>query len=425
MAATVSSVWSKPGAWALESEENEAELLRQSKEEELINKSDTDLTDFPSLSAAAATKTKKKKPQTISLGEFTNSKYSNPSQRAPTFQDLSSLPTGPRERTADELDRSKLGGGFRSYGGGYDRNRNADGDDSSNSRWGSSRVSDESRRQGGFGRDSNSEFQSSRADDVDDWGATKKTLVNNGLERRGDRGGGGGGFFGSESKADESDNWGSNKSFVPSEGGRRFEGHRERRVVGFESSGGSDSDNWGKKKEDEGRKFVAAVGAFDSLRERRGGFESGDSETWGKKREDGVGSVRPKLNLQPRSLPVNDNQQQNSSEVPAAAKPKASNPFGEARPREEVLKEKGQDWKEMDEKLESLKLKETTTDVKRSFFENGNEKINLSEAKTERSWRKPESDNAIPQGVEEKGNGNGGEDADGEVAVENVAAENI
>ncbi|KAF4373635.1 hypothetical protein F8388_025329 [Cannabis sativa] len=39
-------------------------------------------------------------------------------------------------------------------------------------------------------------------------------------------------------------------------------------------------------------------------------------------------------------------------------KPKGSNPFGKARPREEVLAEKGQDWKKIDDQLESLKIKE-------------------------------------------------------------------
>ncbi|KAL7196886.1 hypothetical protein ACSBR1_036823 [Camellia fascicularis] len=126
--------------------------------------------------------------------------------RGLTAEDLMLLLTGPLQRTAEELDRSKLGGGFRSYG--YDRNRVEEG---SNSRWGSSRVSDESRRQreGGFNRDSSKELAPSRADEVDDWGLRR---------------------------------------------GRRFENQRERRV-GFESNGGADSENWVKKKEEEGRKF--------------------------------------------------------------------------------------------------------------------------------------------------------------------------
>ncbi|XP_047332223.1 eukaryotic translation initiation factor 4B3-like [Impatiens glandulifera] len=410
MAATVSNVWAKPGAWALDSEENEAELEQQHKEE-IAKKADiklngggADLSDFPSLSSAAVTKTKKKKPQALSLSEFANFSSAKPVQKGPTFQDLASLPTGPRERTAEELDRSRLGGGFRSYGG-YGNRNSEGGDDSSNSRWGSNRVSDDSRRQGGFGRESNRDMAPSRADETDDWGATKRTMPNSGFDRRerGDRGG----FFGSESKADESDSWVSNKSFSSSEG-RRFEGQRERRG-GFESNGGSESDNWMKKKEEEGRRYSGGGsgggGAFDSIRDRRGGFEP-DSETWGRKREEGGsgsgGSVRPKLNLQPRTLPVNDNQHDGPAAAPT--KPKGSNPFGEARPREEVLKEKGQDWKEMEEKLDSLKIKETGSgkDFGRRNFGNGNS----SEARTEREWRKPGHGDATPPSGEETGNEN-------------------
>ncbi|PSS29499.1 Eukaryotic translation initiation factor 4B3 like [Actinidia chinensis var. chinensis] len=387
MAATVTSAWAKPGAWALDSEEHEAELLQQHQDNSFPKISSSraasnggggDAAEFPTLAAAASTKTKKKKPQSMSLSEFVN-----PAQpKGLTPEDLMVLPTGPRERTAEELDRSRIGGGFRSYG--------SRGDESS--KWGPSRGSDEPRRQGGFGRDSSRELAPSRADEVDDWGA-KKLVSGNSFERRerGERGERGG-FFGSESRADESDSWVSNKSFVPSEG-RRFEGIRERRV-GFESNGGADSENWVKKKEEEGRKIGAnGGGAFDSLRERRSGFDSAsngvDSEAWGKKREEGSGSGgRPRLNLQPRTLPVGDGEKNGSVTPP---KPKGSNPFGEARPREEVLKEKGQDWKELDEKLESMKIKEVTDGPafgKRSFG-SGNGRATTPEGRAERSWRKP------------------------------------
>ncbi|KAL8105255.1 hypothetical protein AgCh_029156 [Apium graveolens] len=75
-----------------------------------------------------------------------------------------------------------------------------------------------------------------------------------------------------------------------------------------------------------------------------------------------------------------------------AVKPKGSNPFGNARPREEVLKEKGQYWKEVDETLESSKLKEKEVAglsdgpsfEKRSF--DGHEDIAL-EAETRKIYR--------------------------------------
>lgn len=391
MAATMSA-WAKPGAgsWALDSEENEAELQLQDQQPQ---KDDVGPADFPSLSAAVATKSKKKKGQTLSLAEF--STYSGPAKPASQatykakggggglgYDELLALPTGPRERTAEELDRSR---GFRSYGLGGDRNR--DGDDSSNSRWGSnSRVSGD-RREGGFGRDSSrGELAPSRADEIDNWAVGKKAPAGNGFERR-ERGGGGGGFFDSQSKADESDSWVSNKSFVPTEG-RRFGGG---------GGGGFDRERRG-------------GGGFESYTNTNGG--GADSDLWGKKKEEGSGIVnvngRPRLNLQPRTKPVSDGPQQ----VPeVVAKPKGSNPFGEARPREEVLAEKGQDWKKIDEQLDSMKIKEmssagaSATDGppfgKRGF---GNGRSSLPDDRDDRSWRKTEDVDVRPASAEKPEN---------------------
>ncbi|KAK4401431.1 Eukaryotic translation initiation factor 4B3 [Sesamum angolense] len=386
MAATVSA-WAKPGAWALDSEENETELLQQQKEDaDAANghSNGAETTEFPSLAAAAAKKTKKKKAQTLSLQEFTTYGAAKPSAAQPkglTPDELLVLPTGPRQRSAEELDRNKLGGGFRSYGGGM--------------------RDEQPRRQGSFNRESNREFVPSRADETDDWGAGKKSSINNGFERR-DRGERGGFFSDSQSRADEADNWALNKSFVPSEPRR----HERRGGFGLESgNGGADSSNWVKRKEEEGRRIG---GAFDSLRERRGGLESNgaDSESWGRKREDGSVSGRPRLNLQPRTLPVVEGQKSDSASV---VKPKGSNPFGEARPREEVLKEKGQDWKEIEEKLESTKIREVVSAgpsdaPKRSFWSgNGRDRSRL-EDKTERAWRKQESADSRPQSSGESEN---------------------
>lgn len=372
MSATVSA-WSKPGAWALDSEENEVELLQQNINDNNKVDDTKPLSDFPSLATAAATKPKKKKGQTLSLAEFT----AKPAYSL-IHQDPVDLPTAPRQRTAEELerDRTRLGGGFRSYG---DRPNRNSGDDSSNSRWGSgsgsSRVSDER----GFGsRDSNRDSAPSRADEIDNWAAAKKPGIGNGFDRseRGerrerDRGS----FFDSQSRADESDSWVSSKSFVPSEG-RKFGGgsgggfERERKV-GFGTSGGADSDNWNKKKGE------ISVGS---------------------ERTESVGG-RPRLNLQPpRSVPVNNEVQSQSQDVTASGnvvKPKGLNPFGEARPREQVLAEKGQDWKKIDEQLESLKIKETNGDGfgKRGFGSgNGNGRAASTEDRSERSWRKAPSD---------------------------------
>ncbi|KAH6768611.1 hypothetical protein C2S51_013947 [Perilla frutescens var. frutescens] len=392
MAATVSA-WTKPGAWALDSEENESELIEQQKEDAAAAANGhSEKADFPSLASAA--KTKKKKKQTLSLQEFTTYSAAKPvgsQSKGLTADELFALPTGPRERTAEELDRNKLGGGFRSYGGGM--------------------RDEQPRRQGSFNRESNRELAPSRADETDNWASGKRSPASNGFERR-ERGERGGFFTDSQSRADEVDNWASNKSFVPSEP-RRYE---RRGSFGLESSnGGADSGSWVKR--DEGPR---TGGAFDSLRERRGGSESNgaDSESWGRRREDvNVGS-RPRLNLQPRTLPVEGQKTEIGAavkteiadpvktEIAVPVKPKGSNPFGAARPREEVLKEKGQDWKEIEEKLEATKIKEVASDgpdpPKRNFW-SGRER--RQEEKTERAWRKPESADSRPGSGDESVNG--------------------
>ncbi|PNX71408.1 hypothetical protein L195_g027286, partial [Trifolium pratense] len=349
--ATVSA-WSKPGAWALDSEEHEAELLQNKNNNNVVESKP--LAEFPSLAVAAATKPKKKKAQTLSLAEFT-------AKPVPSFthQDPVDLPTGPRQRTAEELERDRTRG-FGSYGGG--RSNRGD-DESSVSRWGSNRVP----RTDSFGsdrRDRDSNREPSRADEIDNWAAAKKPSFGNGSDRR-DRGERGGSFFDSQSRADESDSWVTNKTFAPSEG-RRFGGggagaDRERRV-GFGTSGGADSDNWNNKKK---------VGEFSVASERT----------------ENVGGGRPRLVLQPRSAPPSNENQDVPTVAAVVAKPKGANPFGEARPREQVLAEKGQDWKKIDEQLESMKIKETT--VVEGFgkrgFGSGNGR---GEDRSERSWRK-------------------------------------
>ncbi|GAA0159071.1 translation initiation factor [Lithospermum erythrorhizon] len=387
MAATMSA-WSKPGAWALDSEENEQDLLNQPTP--TIPES-----DFPSLDAVSKTKTKKKKPQkTLSLSQFAT--YSVADNQK---DELLNLPTAPRERTEEELNQSRLGGGFRSYDGnrgsrgGFGReggNREFGGSRADeNHNWGATKKS--SFVGGGFDRESNNrEFGVSRADENENWGAGKKANIGGGggFERR-ERGEKVGFFSDSSlSRADEVDNWAANKAFVESDG------RRNERRGGFEvngGGGGADSENWMRKKENEGQKFG---GSFDSLRSRRGGNESmniPDSDTWGRKREEGNGNgvvgARPRLNLQPRTKPLGDGQQKGDDDV---VKPKGSNPFGEARPREEVLKEKGQDYKEIDEKLEAVKVKEgvSSPDGKRGFGIN-NGRVNSSEGRTENAWRKP------------------------------------
>ncbi|KAL9370721.1 hypothetical protein Peur_035861 [Populus x canadensis] len=375
MAATVSSPWSKPGAWALDAEEHEAELQQEHENSQQVSTFAAQplggVAEFPSLAAAAATKQpKKKKNQTLSLAEFSNYSPAKSSHEP----DLFNLPTRPRERSAEELDRARLGGGFKSYGLSY---RN--GGEESNSRWGgggngNSRVSN---------RESSKEFAPSRADEIDDWSKTKKSPAGNVYERRERERGSS--FFDSQSKADESASWVSNKT--TNDGPRRFVGANN---GGFERRG-----------------------SYDTLSRERHGFSGGaaDSDNWGRKKDESFnsGSVgeRPKLKLQPRTLPVSDGNG-------AVEKPKGSNPFGDARPREEVLKEKGMDYKEIDEKLDSVKISsERSKDVERSdSFGKRGFGIGRGGSGNERSWRKPDvaDSGSRPQSAETTENGNNAED---------------
>ncbi|XP_071716058.1 eukaryotic translation initiation factor 4B3-like isoform X2 [Rutidosis leptorrhynchoides] len=386
MAASVTSPWGKPGAWALDSEEHEDELKQQQQPQPQPPTPAVPSSDFPDLMTAATTKTKKKKGQTLSLGEFVTGKANNSNTYKPntglTTEDMLMLPTGPRQRTAEEMDRTRLGNGFRSYGGGGDRSN------SESSRWGQGRSNGNGDDDGR--RPSREPLGPSRADETDDWGAAKKST---GFERR-ERSGG---FFeGSNSRADDSDSWASNKTGFKVEGRRGGSGFdRERRVgMGFESNGEADSsDNWGRKKDVEVRKFGGGGtgSAFDSLRDRRGGGGGGgdsDADVWGRKREEvvGGGGSRPKLNLQPRKVAV-------VGEVETVKVTKGANPFGDARPREEVLKEKGEDWKEIDEKLEAMKVKDLGSGDRFKRGGGGNPRSN--EDSSERSWRKNASESAV------------------------------
>ena len=154
---------------------------------------------------------------------------------------------------------------------------------------------------------------------------------------------------------------------------RRRGGERERKV-GFGSSGGADSDNWNSRKKVE----------------VNGGSESG----------------RPRLVLQPRSVSVNVSDGSQEGGFGNVAKARGPNPFGSARPREEVLAEKGQDWKKIDEQLESMKIKEAVVgDKKDGFgkrvFGSGNGRAAaLPDYRVERSSRKPqsESDDVLQKG---------------------------
>ncbi|KMZ70545.1 Eukaryotic translation initiation factor 4B [Zostera marina] len=383
MAATVSA-WAKPGAWALDSEEQDASLLMDNKKKELLETADSTMaSDFPSLSAAAAVATgkgSKKKGRKISLAEFSighpvshgTAKF-RPS--AASFNENIDLvlPTGPRERTAEEIEWSSSSRGDRS-------------------RWGSSRE-DQPRRggsEGGFGGERERDSGPSRADEVDDWGAGKKSV--NVAPSRERFSGGGGGFFDSQSRADESGSWVSNKRSIPvtmpSSNGRRS------------SDGYRDADNWGRR--DKGNEVTTGGGRTRLVLQPRSlPLEAGNASSDGsvsdaiiplkttKTSTNPFGDARPREEVLQTKPPPPVEEVQNTGPVKIKS---STNPFGAARPREEVLAEKGHDWKKIDEKLESDKVKETPGFKNRaSGLANGSR----TDDKTVSSWRKTDTTVAI------------------------------
>ncbi|XP_048427950.1 eukaryotic translation initiation factor 4B2-like [Pyrus x bretschneideri] len=302
--------WGGVGAWAAETErETEREA------EELAAQS------FPSLKEASSAKPKKKK---MSLSEFYNSSGTPVSNRVGlTPDEMMRLPTGPKERSAEDMQYGRLGGGFSSYGrSGPNPGRDGDREGGDGSWGGGGR-----RSYGGFDDDRRgppsrvSDFdQPSRADEVDNWAMTKKSLPSADSSRQsrysslgsgGAGGGGDGGMMGAPawSRADEVDNWTVGKKPAPSRSSTFGSGFRD---------SGAEPDRWA-----------------------RGGREV-----------DRVERERPKLVLDP---PKGENE---PLQVVKTNKP---NPFGAARPREEILAEKGMDWKKLESEIEAKKTSRPTS----------------------------------------------------------------
>ncbi|PHU02959.1 hypothetical protein BC332_28210 [Capsicum chinense] len=315
------SPWGNIGAWAAEAERAEAEEKEQAAAEAAAaaaaarpGGAGNNTQSFPSLKEAVNTKQKKK--TKMSLQEFTmQSSYAHTggsgsgSTSRLTPEEMLRLPTGPKERSAEEMQYGRLGGGFSNYGSrsmgpppGRGRDREGDGDGS----WGGNR-----RSYGGFDDDRRgppsrgSEFdQPSRADEADNWTSMKKSLPMQSMDSRSNRygslGTGGGGI----SRADGDDNWGSSKMTnaappPPPQGSR----------------------SW-----------------FPDSRP--------EPERWFRE----VNHERQRLVLDPPKLEMGN---ENVNET--VVKVNKPNPFGAARPREEVLAEKGLDWKKLDKEIEVKK----------------------------------------------------------------------
>ncbi|KAJ6821302.1 putative eukaryotic translation initiation factor 4B1 [Iris pallida] len=307
----MSKPWGAIGAWALEAERAEAEEREHAA---VAAAAPADL--FPSLKEAVAAKPKKKKkPVAVPLSEFaaTPSPMSGPafggrSHRGGvglTPDEMLRLPTGPKERSAEELESSRFGRGFQSYGGG-----SGSGPGSGSRRSYGGGFDEEGRRD----PPSRDPDLPSRADEVDNWASAKKPFPSDSGPGRHDRYGSLGG--GSSLKADEADSWFSTKKAAPTQSRSSGFGSGFRDSFG---GGSSDSDRW-----------------------VRGGGGGGAGFPASNNNEE-----RPRLVLDPPknvSLAVNAEQVKNRPSL-----------FGAARPREEVLAEKGVDWRKVDTEIEVKK----------------------------------------------------------------------
>lgn len=314
----MSKPWGGVGAWAADAERAEAEELeRQSAAAEAGEPE-----SFPSLKEAAAAKPKKKKAAAMSLSEFTIGTHVGPGgggRRDPSLDskgltpdEMIRLPTGPKERSAEEMEYGRLGGGFRSYGrsSGPPPGRMRDRGDDNDGSWGGGGGGGGRRSYGGFEEERRgpppraSDFdQPSRADEVDNWASMKKPIAvapmdSGRQDRYGSLGGG--------SKADEVDNWAATKKLLPARLGGFGSGFRDPI---------QDSDRWS-----------------------RGAPLDGDRE-------------RPRLVLDPPRGDAGLNE-------PTRTRP---SPFGAARPREEVLAEKGLDWRKLDSESDLRKTSRPTS----------------------------------------------------------------
>lgn len=261
---------------------------------------------------------------------------------------------------------------------------------------------------GGFRRGEREEREPSRADTVSDWSADRKFTPSDSSDRSrgfgggfgGSRGGFGdrdkdGGGFGdrprredrSPSAADTTDDWGANRKFVPAASGDSrsfgtgFGRDRDRPRTGFSDSidpPRADTGDWGARR---GPPPAEEPGASSSGRRGYGFSDHPVSpadmqDRWSRRAAaepsdrpaEQSASERPRLKLAPRTKPLETplpaangvgpgspaaavSSPTGSGEQQAPAKPR-SNPFGAAKPREEVLKEKGIDYRKQEMKLD-------------------------------------------------------------------------
>ncbi|CAN6244972.1 unnamed protein product, partial [Urochloa humidicola] len=404
------------GAWALDAE-------RAEEEEREAAATPTPAAGFPSLREAAVANTggkskKKNKGTTLSLSEFAGygpgrrqAAPAAPEPRGLTPAEMMMLPTGPRERSADELDRPRgLGGGFRSYGSG--------------DRGGGGGGFDDDGRRGPPGRGADLDMPS-RADEDRDWSMSKKSLAPVDSGPRSRYGGlGSGGAVAPVGRADDDGDWSRGKkpmaptpSRYPSLGGGGSGGFRDSPVS-------TDSaDRWSRAAPTNGERERPRL-VLDPPKRDASATAIPPAEA-GRNRPSPFGAARPRENVladkgldwkkmeteidqkkpsRPTSSQSSRPESSHSSrpgspgsQVSAAgsegvprARPKV-NPFGDAKPREVILQEKGKDWRKIDLELEHRRIDRPETNDERVLKEEINLlklELNENEAKMSDDYAK-------------------------------------
>lgn len=302
------------GAWAAEAEREEAEE-REAAEKAAADAAAQPAASFPSLKESVSTSKQKKKTK-MTLQAFRMQQSPSAPGRGLTPEEMLRLPTGPKERSSDEMQYGRLGGGFSNYGS----RAGSGGSNTGRPREYEGRRSygfEDDGRRGAPQQSRVSEFdQPSRADEVDNWASMKKQTLPAEYDSRETRpvgkysslGGGGG-----ASRADEVDNWASMKKPIS-----------QPQPQARSSSFGS-------------------------------GYSRPDSDRWTRNESFGSGFSRPESRPEPDRWARSEQNPSLSlslsspnAEVAEAVKVNKPNPFGAARPREDVLAEKGLDWKKLD-----------------------------------------------------------------------------
>ncbi|KAL6634049.1 hypothetical protein ACP70R_026720 [Stipagrostis hirtigluma subsp. patula] len=398
------------GAWALDAERAEEEEREAAAAPPAPAPAAP--AGFPSLREAAAGagaggKSKKKnKGTTLSLSEFAGygpgrrqaAAAAPEPPRGLTPAEMMMLPTRPRERSADELDRSGgLGGGFRSYGGSGDRRGGGFDDDG---------------RRGPPGRGSDLDMPS-RADEDRDWSMSKKSFAPSPADSgaRSRYGSLGGGAAAPVGRADDDGDWSRGKKPLPS-GPSRYPSLGSGGGGFRDSPGSTDSDRWSRAAPTNGERERPRI-VLDPPKRDASTTPTAPTEG-GRSRPSPFGAARPRedvladkgldwrkmeteIDQKKTSRPTSSQSSRNDSahssrpgspgsqvsaggsEGAPRARPKV-NPFGDAKPRELVLQEKGKDWRKIDLELERRRIDRPETNEERALKEEINLlKVELSE----------------------------------------------